>query len=279
MEYRKECRCDDGSRKCDGMPHFTGAIPLPRPRASYTPFFAGEGKDRPCVVVLPGGCYGFKAAHEGAPVAEWLNGLGISALVLDYGTPPLRPSDPLDDLRCLIRLMRQNASAWGIDPGRIGVIGFSAGGHLAASLAVGYDEGLPSADDPLLRRSCRPDAVILCYPVLDFERYGHRQSESNLFQGASTEELRRDYSVRNGVPEGMPPAFIWHTMEDESVSAIGSIELTEILASRGVPVELHIYLKGAHGLGLAREVPSLRPWTEACANWLAALGFKEESAS
>jgi acetyl esterase/lipase len=279
MAYRRECRCDDGSRKCDTIPHFAGELPLPRPRASYTPYLVRGGGTRPCFAVLPGGCYGFKAAHEGAPVAEWLNGLSISALVLDYGTPPLDPADPLEDLRCLVRLMRQRAGDWDIDPGRIGIIGFSAGGHLAASLAVGFDEGIPSSTDPLLRQSCRPDAVVLCYPVLDFERHAHRQSEENLFHGEATETLRKEYTIRNRIAAGAPPFFIWHTMEDESVSAIGSAELVSALAALGIPAELHIYLKGSHGLGLASGEPSARPWLEACVNWLAVLGFGKEPAS
>lgn len=135
-------------------------------------FPAGGPEPAGAVIVCPGGGYGFRAEHEGAPVAEWLNSLGIHAFVLDYRVNPYRHPAPLLDAQRAIRLVRSQARAWNVRPDRVGILGFSAGGHLASTAGTRYDLGSPHAADPIDRESCRPDALVLCYPVITMERAG-----------------------------------------------------------------------------------------------------------
>lgn len=163
-------------------------------RPVLTPYLleASEEEQRAAIIVCPGGGYGFRAEHEGPPVAEWLNRIGISAFVLDYRITPSKHPAPLEDARQAVRIVRERALEWGIDPSRIGILGFSAGGHLAASASVLFHQGDPGSADPLLRQSSRPDLAVLCYPVITMlPEFGHQGSTANLLgEEASEEQIR-----------------------------------------------------------------------------------------
>ncbi|SDE14267.1 Acetyl esterase/lipase [Paenibacillus sp. UNCCL117] len=243
---------------------------------TLTPYLlpAGEGEHHPAVIVCPGGGYVKRADHEGRPVAEWLNRIGISAFVLDYRVAPSKHPAPLGDAKQAIRIVRANAEAWGIDSGRIGILGFSAGGHLAASASVLFEPGDEAAEDLLQRQSTRPDLAILCYPVISLlPEFGHQGSKNNLIGEEAPQELVKALSLELQVSPETPPAFIWHTSDDASVPVENALYFAAALRRNGVPFELHSYESGRHGLGLAPEHPYAEPWTAACERWLRNRGF------
>ena len=227
------------------------------------------------VIVFPGGAYAIRAAHEGEPIARWLNSIGVSAFVLQYRVAPHRHPAPLSDAQRAVRLVRLHAKDWGIRPDRIGVLGFSAGGHLAATISTHWDRGDAAARDPVERESCRPDAAILCYPVISLTApYAHQGSRNNLLGPEPPEELCRDLSNETRVNAETPPAFLWHTADDAGVPVEHSIDYALALRRHGVPFALHVFPHGRHGLGLAAEAPDVAKWTELCADWLRGLGFR-----
>ncbi|WP_374016895.1 alpha/beta hydrolase [Paenibacillus thiaminolyticus] len=224
------------------------------------------------VIVCPGGGYGFRAEHEGAPVAEWLNSLGIHAFVLDYRVHPYRHPAPLLDAQRAIRLVRSQARAWNVRPDRVGILGFSAGGHLASTAGTRYDLGTPHAADPIDRESCRPDAMVLCYPVITMGESGHLHSRENLLGPDADPQLIEALSSERHVTEDTPPAFLWHTSEDD-VKVEHSLQFALSLSRKAIPFDLHVYDKGPHGLGLATSDPYVGGWTTQCGKWLKKLGF------
>ncbi len=252
-----------------GQPGGANTEGLPR----ITPFPAGATAAHGAIVVCPGGGYRTRAAHEGEPVARWLNSLGVSAFVLDYRVAPHRHPLPLADLQRAVRYVRHHAGKWHVDPRRVGVLGFSAGGHLAATAAVRADAGDPGASDPLERESSRPDAVVLCYPVISFGQHGHPGSMRNLLGDDPPEGLRRELSTELHVTAQTPPAFLWHTADDAGVPVENSLAFAGALARHGVPFELHVFPSGRHGLGLAAEDRRVGAWTDLCRAWLTGLGF------
>jgi len=223
------------------------------------------------VIVLPGGAYHHHADHEAGAVARWLNSFGLQAFVLRYRLEP-HPA-PLQDLQRAVRLVRHQAGCWRVNPDRVGVLGFSAGGHLAATLATHFDGGDPSAADPVERFGCRPDAVILGYAGICFGRFRHHGSFQRLLGDNPTEAQVRDVSCDELVGPDTPPAFLWHTAADASVPVNNSFCFAEALHRHGVPFELHVFPFGRHGLGLARELPEVARWTDLCRDWLLRLGF------
>jgi acetyl esterase/lipase len=235
--------------------------------------FLPEGQHEPCaaVVVCPGGGYGHLATgHEGREVGEWLNSLGISAFVLKYRIAPRygHPA-PLDDAQRALRLVRANADVWNIDPSRVGILGFSAGGHLASTTATHFDEGDPKATDPVDRQGCRPDFVVLCYPVIAMTGpSAHLSSRRNLLGDTPDPKLVQAYSNEMQVTAHSPPTFLFHTDADQSVPAENSLMYYQALRKAGVPAELHIYETGPHGVGLAADDPVLSTWTDRCEDWL-----------
>lgn len=169
-----------------------------------------------------------------------------------------------------LRLVRYKAKEWGIDPQRVGILGFSAGGHLAATAGTHFDAGSLSASDPVMRHSCRPDFLILCYPVITFgDQYAHLGSMRNLLGPEPSEEMRRHLSNEQQVTEATPSTFLWHTANDAGVPVENSLMFAAALSRHGVPWEMHIFPDGRHGLGLAAEHPQVRAWPELCATWLA----------
>jgi acetyl esterase/lipase len=244
-----------------------GEVPL------LTLYPAANPRRHGAVVVCPGGGYAGRAPHEAGVVAEWLNSVGVSAAVVDYRVAPFRHPCPLLDAQRAIRWVRHQAPAWNLDPSRIGILGFSAGGHLAATSATHYDAGDPTASDPVARESCRPDAAVLCYPVITFRQHLHQGSMENLLGPAPDAARRAALSAEANVSADSPPMFLWHTADDGGVSVQNSLLLAAALGQQGVPFELHVFPRGAHGLGLAPDDPVVGQWTGLCARWLQGLGF------
>ncbi len=258
----------------DGPPGAAKDAPRSRPTwALYLP--PPEKATGAAVVICPGGGYGGHADHEGRPIAEWLNGLGIAGIVLKYR---LAPADHhpamLEDAARAIRTARSRAKVWGIDPNRIAVMGFSAGGHLASTIGTHFDLGRPDAPDPVERLSSRPDRMILIYPVVSMDPpYTHGGSRRNLIGADPAPELAASLSNETRVTKDTPPAFLAHTDEDGPVPAENSIHFALALRKAKVPVELHLFEKGQHGLGLGREGLAFSEWPGLCARWLDGQGF------
>jgi acetyl esterase/lipase len=227
------------------------------------------------VVICPGGGYRILADHEGHGYAVFLNKLGITAAVLKYrlGARYQHPA-MLSDVARAIRLMRARAAEYKIDPNRIGVMGSSAGGHLASTIATHFDDGNLSAEDPIEHVSSRPDLAILCYPVITLtEPYLHRGSRDNLIGKNPEPSLIDLLSNEKQVTEKTPPTFIFHTADDAAVPVENTLLFAEACRRNKVPVELHVYETGRHGVGLAEDNPVLRTWSEMLKNWLEARGF------
>ncbi|HTU18749.1 MAG TPA: alpha/beta hydrolase [Gemmataceae bacterium] len=227
------------------------------------------------VVVCPGGGYGGLAVgHEGKEPAEWLNRQGIAAFVLRYrlGSRYHHPV-PMQDAQRALRIVRSRAKEWNLDPKRIGIWGFSAGGHLASTIATHFDDGKPDADDPIERVSCRPDFAILCYPVITMRPpYTHGGSRRNLLGDKPDEALVESLCNDKQVTEKTPPTFLFHTNEDKAVPAENSILFYQALRKKKVPAELHIYEKGPHGVGLGAGRGAVSAWPEQLAGWLKTRG-------
>jgi len=255
----------------DGAPGAKGDTLEDKPR--ITPYLVPGDGPSACVVVCPGGGYGGRAAHEGEPVARWLNTLGISAGVLDYRVKPYQHPIPLGDAQRAIRFVRAKATEWRIDPKRVGILGFSAGGHLAASASTIFDAGNPDATDPIDRPSCRPDATVLCYPVITFGEFRHHGSMVNLLGKDPDPKLRESLSLETRVTPRTPPTFLWHTSDDPGVPVENSLLYAMALRKNKVPFALHVFPHGPHGIGLAANVPEARQWPALCAEWLKGLGF------
>ncbi len=236
------------------------------------------------VVVCPGGGYQLLAMdHEGKQIAEWLNSLGIAAFVLKYRLGP-RYHHPamLQDVGRAIRTVRANAERWKLDPHRIAIIGFSAGGHLASTAGTHFDAGKPDADDPIERVSSRPDRMILVYPVIALATpYGHPGSLKNLLGENPARDLVESLSNERQVTKDTPPTFLAHTNADKGVPAENSLLFALALRKAGVPVELHLFERGPHGLGLGDGIaqfkvppePSFKAWPKLCETWLKNQGF------
>ncbi len=236
------------------------------------------------VVICPGGGYGALAVnHEGHDVAKWLNGLGIAGIVLKYRLgPKYHHPIELGDVQRALRTVRARASDWGLDPKRVAILGFSAGGHLASTAATHFDAGQTDASDPIDRQSCRPDLAILVYPVIAISTpYGHTGSKRNLLGENPPQELVDLLSNEKQVTKDTPPTFLAHTNEDTGVPAENSILFVLALRNAGVPVEFHLFEKGRHGLGLGTgsaehripPEPAFQAWPGLCATWLKNHGF------
>lgn len=229
------------------------------------------------VVVCPGGGYGGLAMdHEGKQVAEFFNGLGVTAFVLKYRTAnkersgPLHPA-PLTDAQRAIRLVRAKASEFGIDPKRVGLMGFSAGGHLASTAGTHFTTGGLKNDDNVEKESCRPDFLILGYPVITMEDgVTHKGSKNNLIGPKPDAKLVEELSNEKQVTKDTPPTFIFHTSEDAGVVPENAVRFYLACKKAGVPVELHMYEKGRHGVGINPKGVSVGTdtWKYRLADWL-----------
>lgn len=240
------------------------------------------------MVICPGGGYGGLADHEGSGYARWLNSQGISAFVLRYrlGSKGYRHPVMLGDVSRAMRFVRHGAERFGIDPKRVGVIGSSAGGHLALTLLTHGDDGDAAAIDPIDREPSRADVGILCYPVASMtQAQSHAGSRKNLLGEDPAENLVKDLSAELMPAEriaAMPPTFIWHTWEDKAVKLEPILELAMRMRQADRPYALHVYEVGPHGIGLgSRDYDPSRfhPWVAECGRWLTAHGFTSPAAA
>ena len=238
-----------------------------------TPYLPAGVTPQGAVIICPGGGYSQRASHEREPIARWLAGLGTAAFVLDYRVAPHHHPAPLDDARRAIRLVRHHAADWGLADPRIALLGFSAGGHLAASAGIYGDDGDPESADPVARASSRPDALILCYAVISLIEFRHQRSTENLLGPDAPDDLLAALSLETRVTPATPPTFLWHTADDASVPVEHSLLFASALRRHGVPFALHVYPHGRHGLGLASDDPLVGTWTDLCARWLVTQGF------
>lgn len=230
----------------------------------YAPTAAANGA---AMVVLPGGGFDHLAAHEGEGYATWLASLGYAVFVLRYRLATAGYAHPvmgMDATRAL-RTVRSLASPQGYASDKIGIIGSSAGGHLAGYMSVKNDPGDPSAEDPIERWSSRPDLTVLCYPVISMSGpHAHQGSADNLLGKDASPADRVGMSLEKLVTSTTPPCFLWHTVEDPGVPVENSLNFAGALRRAGVGFDLHLYEKGRHGIGLANG----HPWTVECARWL-----------
>lgn len=236
--------------------------------------------DKPCgsaVVICPGGGYGMLAGHEGKDYALWLNRLGVTAFVLKYrlGSDGYRHPSMLQDAARAMRMVRSRAEEWGIDPRKIGIMGSSAGGHLASTMLTHFDSGKADASDLLEKVSSRPDFGILCYAVISMGALTHQGSRENLLGKNPDPRLVLDLSNELQVTPNTPPTFLWSTADDDAVPVGNSLAFAEACRKHKVPVELHIYESGPHGIGLqgSPDSDSLHPWTRELARWLKSRGW------
>jgi acetyl esterase/lipase len=261
----------------NGAPGAAGTEDADRP--NLTVYRAPEKSAiRTGVIVFPGGGYGALAKdHEGAQIARWLNSVGIQAFVLQYRIAPrYRYPAPLLDAQRAIRWVRAHAGDYRIAPGRIGIWGFSAGGHLASTAGTHFDAGEAQAADPIERESSRPDFMILAYPVISFiTPYTHTGSLHNLLGENPDPKLAASLSNETQVTAQTPPTFLFHTNEDTGVPPENSVLFYLALRKAGVPAEMHIYERGPHGVGLAPTDAVLASWAGRLKDWLEIRGLLE----
>ena len=232
------------------------------------------------VVICPGGgYYGLAIDHEGAAYALWLNQSGVAAFVLKYrlGSQGYRHPVMLQDAARAVRLVRSRAAEWKIDPKRLGIMGSSAGGHLASTLLTHFDAGNPNSADPIEREGSRPDLGILCYAVLSMVPPNvHEGSRQNLLGDHPSPAILNYLSSEKQVTPQTPPCFLWATGEDSVVKAENTLDFAAALRRNGVPFDLHIYQHGGHGIGMGDDNPPFRnvlPWTADLLFWLKAQNF------
>ena len=258
-----------------GAPGAQGNEDIDQPSLAPYVVPAGRGTGT-AVVVCPGGGYRNLAMdHEGDQIAKWLNSLGVSAFVLKYRLgPKYHHPVELGDAQRAIRTVRSKASEYRVAPDRIGIMGFSAGGHLAATASTHFDAGKADADDPIDRAGSRPDFSILGYPVISMtESWTHQGSRKNLLGDNPDPALAKSLSGENAVTAQTPPTFIFQTNADTTVPAENSLVYFLALRKAGVKAEMHIFQNGPHGVGLAMDDPALSEWPKLLTNWLRLNGF------
>jgi acetyl esterase/lipase len=263
----------------EGAPGAKGRAEKDKP--SLTIHLPPADKANGCAVVIcPGGGYQHLAmSYEGNDVADWFNTFGVAGFVLRYRlAPEYHHPSPMLDVQRALRLVRAKAGEWNVDPHRVGVMGFSAGGHVASTAATHFDAGRPDAADPIDRQSCRPDFAILAYPVITMTgKYGHNGSKKNLLGEHPDHGLAESLSNQKQVTRDTPPTFLFHTNADTAVLPENSVEFYLGLRKAGVPAEMHIYEKGPHGIGLGKRDPAfaeaLSTWPKHLRNWMQSRGL------
>jgi len=259
----------------DGAPGALGSEDADVP--TLTPYLApAEKATGAAVIICPGGGYHHLADAHGQPVAEWLNSIGVAGFVLKYRHLRYKHPAPWQDAARAIRTVRANAADWGLDPKRIGIMGFSAGGHLATMTGTHFDAGRPDADDPIERVGSRPDLMILSVAVITMRPpHAHSGSVRNLLGEDPDPELVAFCSTDEQVTEQTPPTFIVDTFSDRGVPVENSLRFAAALRKAGVPCEMHIYEQGPHNFlvaeGETRRI--LDTWWAHCADWLRVHGF------
>jgi len=220
------------------------------------------------VVICPGGAYMIEAMdHEGYDLAEWLAEQGVAGIVLKYRLPYGHHEIPLKDAQRALRIVHQKAAEWGINPTKIGIAGSSAGGHLASTAGTRFDLGKPDSTDPIEKFSCRPDFMLLLYPVITFnEEFGHMGSRNNLL-GAGK------YSNELQVTAQTPPTFMILADDDTAVPSRNSVEFYLALKKHKIPAEMHIFRQGGHGFGMNKKNLPVDQWPNLFAQWMKAQGI------
>jgi acetyl esterase/lipase len=263
----------------NGAPGAVGDSPSDKP--ILTPYLPAQNPTHTAIVVCPGGGYAMLAIDkEGTQIAHWLSDRGVAAFVLTYRYGPQNHHPvPLLDAQRAIRYVRSHASEDAIDPDRIGIMGFSAGGHLASTAGTHFDNGNPNATDPTERVSSRPDFMVLAYPVISMQPgVTHNGSLHNLLGEQPSPMLEDELSNETQVTAQTPPTFLFSTTNDETVPVSNSVLFYEALLRAGVPAELHIFEQGSHGSGLAQADPQLRMWPILLQNWLHLHGWMASGA-
>lgn len=254
----------------EGAPLAIGTELEDQPRLDHYPVQTDAAA--PALIICPGGGYeGIELEHEGEVMARWINKLGITAFILHYRVKPYGHPCPLMDAQRAVRYIRHHSKEFNIDPNRIGMIGFSAGGHLACTTGTHAHEGDSQAEDPIDRESCKVNLLVLGYCSLSFMKREYTwHAMMNLIGENPTDELRRYYSNEFHVTEDTPPVFMWTTSNDRvQNSLIFGLALKE----KKIKFELHCYENGPHGMGLAQNHPYAHTWTDHCAAWLRRNGF------
>jgi acetyl esterase/lipase len=265
----------------DGAPGAKGDADGDKPSLTiYVP--PAEEATGAAVVICPGGGYGTLAMdHEGHQIAQWLNSFGVAGFIVKYrhrnsGAGYGHPA-PLQDAQRAIRTVRSRCAEWGVDPNRIGILGFSAGGHLASSAATHFNESFGPPQDKIDRVSCRPDFAVLVYPVIAFGApFTHVGSQRNLLGPDPDPALVEKMSNEKQVTPQTPPTFLVHTWEDTGVPAENSIYFYLALRQAKVPAEMHIFLKGPHGFGLGKSTGAVSAWPGLCEKWMEASRFLQK---
>lgn len=250
--------------KSEKIPLFDPAIGQKEPSMTYYPCAGAKS----CVVVFPGGGYAMKAdEHEGSEYAKWLNSIGAAAFVVDYRVAPYRYPAPQLDAQRAVRLARSLSSTYGYAPDKIGVMGSSAGSHLAGSEALRYGT-FGYETDEIDQINARPDFMILCYGVLTLGEFAHVGSRENLLGASPDPALVQQLSLPEAVAETAPPAFLWHTADDPAVPVENSLLMAMAMRAKKVECELHVFRTGPHGMGLADDNPDVAQWTGLCQTWM-----------
>ncbi len=232
--------------------------------------YVPQSAKKPCAAILicPGGGYGgLCTSYEGHDIAAWLDQYGIAGVVLKYRLNPYRHPIPMNDAQRAMRLVRSHAAEWGIDAKRLGIMGFSAGGHLASTVGTHYDTGKAGDMDPVERFSCRPDFMVLVYPVISMGNVTHGGSRRNLLGDNPSQELMDNLSNELLVTQDTPPAFLAHSVKDTVVNVENSRLFANALKAKGVAVTLFELPQGEHGLGCGKG-PEWASWQAECAKWL-----------
>ncbi|MGC1276357.1 MAG: alpha/beta hydrolase [Planctomycetaceae bacterium] len=246
---------------------------------TLTVYQPAAGKANGCaIVVCPGGGYGGLAIdHEGKQIGQWLSSIGVTAFELHYRLAPYRHPVPLIDVQRAIRTVRSRAGEYNIDTNRVGILGFSAGGHLASTAATHFLDQPIELEDDVDRQSAAPTFAILAYPVISLEDgTTHGGSKKNLLGPDPDADLVTSLSNQNAVTEQTPPVFLFHTVEDKAVPVENSILFFEACRREKVPVEMHIFEHGRHGVGLAQDDPVLSEWPKLCERWMQRHGWLDK---
>ncbi|MEZ5106356.1 MAG: alpha/beta hydrolase [Draconibacterium sp.] len=234
-----------------------------------------ENNSGAAVVICPGGGYWIEAMdHEGYDMAAWLKSKGVTGIVLKYRLPYGHHEVPASDLKRAIQIVRSNAKEWGIDPQKVGIAGSSAGGHLASTVGTHFDTGIKDSSDPIDKISCRPDFMLLLYPVVTFnEEFGHMGSRKNLIGEGNDWKMVEEYSNELHVTPETPPTFLVLADDDKAVPPRNSVEFYLALKKNNVPAEMHIFQEGGHGFGMKKKNLPVEEWPNLFYNWLEAMKF------
>ncbi|MSU77022.1 MAG: alpha/beta hydrolase [Gemmataceae bacterium] len=268
-----------GDGKANAAPGAKGSDPADIPGVFVYP---AKNPNGAAVVICPGGGYTNLAMnHEGVQIADWLNAHGITALVLKYRlAPKYRHPVELGDAQRALRYVRANAKSLNVDVKRVGILGFSAGGHLASTAGTHYDPGITDAKDHVDHQSCRPDFMVLLYPVITLTGpHAHNGSRNNLLGKDADAKLVELLCNDKQVTKDTPPTFLVHTTEDTGVPPENSVLFYVALNKHRVPAELHIFEKGRHGLGMGTPDLPFSSWPDRCVAWMKGRGLLTPSAN